>query len=133
MLDQQLVALLVWLVKIIIFFFVLNKEYLLSYFLKIVLILDIIAAVEILRSAKPIVEKLLWILFIIFCPIIGKNKLLNIILDTSIFILYRFDCLFTLWSCWTCRFIKYSANESFCTINNLVLFSALFNQACIFT
>jgi hypothetical protein len=57
------------------FFFVLNKEYLLSYFLKIVLILDIIAAVEILRSAKPVVEKLLWILFIIFCPIIGKNKL----------------------------------------------------------
>lgn len=42
-------------------------------FFKIVLILDIIAAIEILRSGKPMVEKLLWILFIIFCPIIGKN------------------------------------------------------------
>jgi putative effector of murein hydrolase LrgA (UPF0299 family) len=37
----------------------------------IILILDIIAAVEILRSGKPMVEKLLWILFILFCPIIG--------------------------------------------------------------
>ncbi|CAF0720832.1 unnamed protein product [Adineta ricciae] len=37
----------------------------------IVLILDIIAAVEILRSGKSMVEKLLWILFIVFCPIIG--------------------------------------------------------------
>ncbi|CAF1253021.1 unnamed protein product [Rotaria sp. Silwood1] len=37
----------------------------------IVLILDIIAAIEILRSGKPMVEKLLWILFIVFCPIIG--------------------------------------------------------------
>ncbi|CAF3217992.1 unnamed protein product [Rotaria socialis] len=37
----------------------------------IILILDIIAAIEILRSDKSIVEKLLWILFIIFCPIIG--------------------------------------------------------------
>jgi hypothetical protein len=33
---------------------------------------DIIAAVEILRSGKPMVEKLLWILFIVFFPIIGK-------------------------------------------------------------
>jgi hypothetical protein len=40
--------------------------------LKIILILDIIAAVEILRSGKPMVEKLLWILFILFFPIIGK-------------------------------------------------------------
>jgi len=37
----------------------------------IILILDIIAAVEILRSGKPMVEKLLWILFIVFFPIIG--------------------------------------------------------------
>ncbi|CAF1028279.1 unnamed protein product [Rotaria sordida] len=37
----------------------------------IILILDIIAAIEILRSGKPMVEKLLWILFIVFCPIIG--------------------------------------------------------------
>ncbi|CAF1303830.1 unnamed protein product [Adineta steineri] len=37
----------------------------------IILILDIIAAVEILRSGKSMVEKLLWILFIVFCPIIG--------------------------------------------------------------
>ncbi|UJR27597.1 hypothetical protein I4U23_008878 [Adineta vaga] len=37
----------------------------------IILILDIIAAVEILRSGKPLVEKLLWILFILFFPIIG--------------------------------------------------------------
>jgi hypothetical protein len=36
--------------------------------------LDIIAAVEILRSGKPMVEKLLWILFIVFCPIIGMNN-----------------------------------------------------------
>ncbi|CAF1206614.1 unnamed protein product [Rotaria magnacalcarata] len=37
----------------------------------IILVLDIIAAIEILRSDKPIVEKILWILFIVFCPIIG--------------------------------------------------------------
>jgi hypothetical protein len=46
--------------------------------------LDIIAAIEIIRSGKPIVEKLLWILFILFFPIIGKNKLLNIDLNTFI-------------------------------------------------
>ncbi|UJR21685.1 hypothetical protein I4U23_024762 [Adineta vaga] len=37
----------------------------------IILILDIIAAVEILRSGKSIVEKLLWILFIVLFPLIG--------------------------------------------------------------
>ncbi|CAF0829026.1 unnamed protein product [Rotaria sp. Silwood1] len=37
----------------------------------IILILDIIAAVEILRSGKTMIEKLLWILFIFFFPIIG--------------------------------------------------------------
>ncbi|CAF1317328.1 unnamed protein product [Adineta steineri] len=37
----------------------------------IILIVDIIAAVEILRSGKPLVEKILWILFIFFFPIIG--------------------------------------------------------------
>ncbi|CAF1083854.1 unnamed protein product [Adineta ricciae] len=37
----------------------------------IILILDIIAAVEILRSGKPLAEKLLWILFIVLCPLIG--------------------------------------------------------------
>lgn len=40
---------------------------------QIILILDIIAAVEILRSGKTMVEKLLWILFIVFCPLIGKK------------------------------------------------------------
>ncbi|CAF0822370.1 unnamed protein product [Rotaria sordida] len=37
----------------------------------IILILDIIAAIEILGSGKSMVEKLLWILFIFFFPIIG--------------------------------------------------------------
>jgi len=37
----------------------------------IILILDIIAIVEVLRSGKPMVEKLLWILFILIFPIIG--------------------------------------------------------------
>ncbi|CAF2349589.1 unnamed protein product [Rotaria sp. Silwood2] len=37
----------------------------------IILILDIIAAIEILRSGKTMIEKLLWILFIFFFPIIG--------------------------------------------------------------
>jgi hypothetical protein len=39
--------------------------------------LDIIAAVEILRSGKSMGEKLLWILFILFFPIIGKIQFLN--------------------------------------------------------
>jgi len=37
----------------------------------IVLVLDVIAAVEVLRSGKTVVEKVLWILFIFFFPIIG--------------------------------------------------------------
>jgi len=37
----------------------------------IVLILDIIAIVEVVQSGRPMTEKLLWILFILFFPIIG--------------------------------------------------------------
>jgi len=37
----------------------------------IVLILDIIAIVEVVQSGRNMTEKLLWILFILFFPIIG--------------------------------------------------------------
>jgi len=59
--------------------------------------LDVIAAIEILRSGKPIVEKLLWILFILLFPIIGKRKL-SLLRFLYIWLIYRFGCLLTLWS-----------------------------------
>jgi len=37
----------------------------------IILILDIIAIVEVLQSGRPMTEKLLWILFILFFPLIS--------------------------------------------------------------
>ncbi|CAF3112770.1 unnamed protein product [Rotaria socialis] len=37
----------------------------------IILILDVIAAIEIFRSGKTLIEKVLWVLFIFFFPIIG--------------------------------------------------------------
>lgn len=41
------------------------------FYSKIIFTLDVIAAVEILRSGKSTIEKVLWILFIFFFPIIG--------------------------------------------------------------
>jgi len=37
----------------------------------IILILDIIAIVEVIQSNRSMGAKLLWILFILFCPLIG--------------------------------------------------------------
>ena len=37
----------------------------------IILILEIIAIIEILKSGRPVVEKLLWILLILIAPLIG--------------------------------------------------------------
>jgi hypothetical protein len=37
----------------------------------IILLLDLIAAVEILQSGRAVVEKLLWLLVIFLAPIIG--------------------------------------------------------------
>jgi hypothetical protein len=125
MLDQQLVELLLWLVK--------NEEFsskIFIFHLQIVLILDIIAAIEILRSGKTVVEKVLWILFIIFFPIIGKNKC-YILLIHIFLIFYRFDCLFTLWSFTSSTSLRYS---TFCTINcSHICLLILFNRACVST
>jgi hypothetical protein len=37
----------------------------------VILILDIIAAVEILTSSKPVLNKVLWLLVIFFLPLVG--------------------------------------------------------------
>ncbi len=37
----------------------------------IILVLDIIAAIEILGSSKPVGTKILWLLLIFFLPVIG--------------------------------------------------------------
>lgn len=37
----------------------------------VILILEIVAIIEIFKSGKPMVEKLLWTLLILFAPVIG--------------------------------------------------------------
>jgi len=59
----------------------------------IILIVDIIAAVEILRSGKPLVEKT------------------SLDFIHHLFSYYWFDCLFTLWSFSSCWHLKQSKND----------------------